>query len=155
MMTQTTTQLTAMHTTIQPPIVPFIDIMSSIPRVEFNVSADKISDVHQRFLPANCSALETVKVVSCKVKLLFTEALSKGKVATAVATPATKQRALITPARALTLPSPSLSTLCPCGMDTPSAMLLHQDITPHHAYHWTSILQPIYKRPPPHDIVWL
>jgi hypothetical protein len=40
-------------------------------------------------------------------------------------------------------------------MGTPSAMLLLQDITPHHAYHRISILQPIYKRLPPHDIVLL
>jgi hypothetical protein len=62
---------------------------------------------------------------------------------------------LITPAQVLTLPGHSSSTPHPLGMDTPSAMLLHQDITPHHTYHWTSVLQPIYKRLLPHDIVWL
>ncbi len=62
---------------------------------------------------------------------------------------------MITPTWALTLPSPSLSTLCPHGMDTLSALVLHQDITPHHAYHWTSVLQPIYKNLPPHDIICL
>jgi hypothetical protein len=43
----------------------------------------------------------------------------------------------------------------PLHPSTPSAMLINQDITPPHAYNWTSILQPIYKHLSPDDIVQL
>jgi hypothetical protein len=41
-----TMQLTTTQRMMQPPIVPFIDIMSGIPRGGFNVIANKISNVH-------------------------------------------------------------------------------------------------------------
>ncbi len=34
-------------------------------------------------------------------------------------------------------------------------MLINQDIVPGHCPHCTSVLQPVYKRLPPEDIVWL
>jgi hypothetical protein len=49
--------------------------MSGFPHIGFDVIANKISNIHQDVLPANCSALGAVAVVGFKVKLSFNEAL--------------------------------------------------------------------------------
>ncbi len=71
--------------------------------------------------------------------------------------PALKKRAAVTPATS-TATTPvlvSLSSFTPLLPGAHSAMLINQDVSPPHAYHRPSILQPIYKHLPPKDIVCL
>ncbi len=148
---------------------PFHNTMPPIPRIGFDVIADKIRSVHSNVHPQHASSVAAVLAVRQKVKSSFTEGTGMRKVDRSAAPSITPARHGATGGGDTVIPG---CRVTPCyyyyGM-VPScspddvinpflafkAMPIDQGIVPYHQSHCTSVLQTIYKRLPPKDIVRL
>jgi hypothetical protein len=114
---------------------------SAIPRVGFDVVAEKIHAVHRDLCPVHTSAVAAVSVVCQKVKSSFIERGGKRKADAASA----KSTVAITPVALLALMA-SLSTSCPpergAFFPLSAVMLINRDSTvSHHKYNPPLVLQ--------------
>ena len=148
----------------------------SLPRISFDVVVDRIASLYR----AHSTAAGAVRAVSRTIRTSFVEAGGKRKAATpihtnppTVDTPARKRRVVsVTPAPSITsvIGRPVLSTPCPprtvallahdnhvFNSSSSGAMLINQwgNVVPPHSQHRPSVLQHMYKRMSPDDIVRL
>jgi hypothetical protein len=148
---------------------PFHNSMSAVPLIGFVVLADKIHSFHSDIHPQHASSVTTVLSVGHKVKSSFTEGAGMQKAdrsATPSITPAKRGATgggdTVVPARRVTLCysfNDTVPSHSPDDVTNPflpsKAMLINQDLVLYHQSHCKSVLQPIYKRLPPEDIMRL
>ncbi len=151
--------------------------MSSSPRLGFDFVVDKILDVHRASGRTHDTATRgAVTVVSCQLKSSYIEPGGKRAIDNSASdeTPAWKRRASsdrprrvssVTPSESSFRPSsftplPPSSVLSIINLDDvfrPSngAMLINKrhDTVPYHTAHRSSVMQHVYKRMPPSEIV--
>ena len=135
----------------------------SLPRIGFDAVVDRIASLYR----AHSTAAGAVRAVSKTIRTSFVEAGGKRKAATpihanppTVDTPARKHRVVsVTPATSITsaIGRPVLSTPCQFNSFASGAMLINQwgNVIPPHLQHRPSVLQHMYKRMSPDNIVRL
>ena len=122
---------------------------AAAPVVGFDVIADHIYAIHAQAVASDGIANTVAgvfRVVGRKLVSSFTEGMGKRKSSTGTAganPPPAKRRVSV------------VSTSVTNYVGPPTAMLINQDVTPPHAHHRPSVLQPIYKRLAPDQIVRL